>query len=107
MEVFTLCDCDNITISYVAHYKQKEIAVAIRINRTCERVLTPDVKRHLSEHEGAQSHISRELYFLWVLFDTFFGQLLIRLSWHVYSSVHVHVNHVFKTSVSEGVFCHK
>ena len=28
MEVFTLCD--NITKSYVAHYNQKQIAVAIR-----------------------------------------------------------------------------
>ena len=34
MEVFTLCDCDNITNSYVAHYKQKQIAVAIR-NQEC------------------------------------------------------------------------
>ena len=30
MEVFTLCDCDNITNSYPAHYKQKQIAVANR-----------------------------------------------------------------------------
>ena len=32
MEVFTLCDCDNIT--YLAHFKQKQIAVAIRNKRT-------------------------------------------------------------------------
>ena len=30
MEVFTLCDCDNIINSYLAHYNQKQIAVAIR-----------------------------------------------------------------------------
>ena len=30
MEVFTLCDCDNITNSYQAHYKLNQIAVAIR-----------------------------------------------------------------------------
>ena len=30
MEVFTLCDCDNITNAYLAHYKQKLIAAAIR-----------------------------------------------------------------------------
>ena len=29
-EVFTLCDCDNITNSYTVHYEQKQIAVAIR-----------------------------------------------------------------------------
>ena len=32
LEVFTFCDCDNITISYVDHYKEKQIAVAIRKN---------------------------------------------------------------------------
>ena len=31
MEVFTVCDCDNIIKSYVAHYKQKQIAVTIRV----------------------------------------------------------------------------
>ena len=36
MEVFTLCDFDNITNSYVARYKQKQIAVAIRKNAQCE-----------------------------------------------------------------------
>ena len=37
VEVFTLCDCDNITNSYLAHYKQKQIAVAIRKkNAQCE-----------------------------------------------------------------------
>ena len=30
MQVFTLYDCDNITNSYVAHYKQKQIAAANR-----------------------------------------------------------------------------
>ena len=34
MELFTLCDCDNITNPYLAHYKQKQIAVAIRKKRT-------------------------------------------------------------------------
>ena len=34
MDVFTLCDCHNITNSYVTHYKQKQIAVAIRKKRT-------------------------------------------------------------------------
>ena len=29
MEVFTLCNCNNITNSYVAHFSQKQIAVAI------------------------------------------------------------------------------
>ena len=44
MEVFTLCDCDNITNSYVAHYEQKT-------NRSrnqkkivqCERALTEQI----------------------------------------------------------------
>ena len=37
MEVFTLCDCDNITNPYLANYKQKQIAVAIRKkNAQCE-----------------------------------------------------------------------
>ena len=39
MELFTLCHCDNITNSYVAHYKQKQIAVAIRKNTQCEWAL--------------------------------------------------------------------
>ena len=30
MEAFTLCDCDNITNSYLAYYKQKQIAVTVR-----------------------------------------------------------------------------
>ena len=30
IEVFTLCNCDNIMNSYLAHHKQKQIAVAIR-----------------------------------------------------------------------------
>ena len=34
MVVFTLCDCDNNTNSYLAHYKQKQIAVTIRKKRT-------------------------------------------------------------------------
>ena len=38
-EVFTLCDCDNITNSYLVHYKQKQIAVAIRQNAQCERAI--------------------------------------------------------------------
>ena len=29
-EVFTLCDCDNITNSYTAHYEQEQIAVTNR-----------------------------------------------------------------------------
>ena len=36
VEVFTLCDCNHITNSYIAHYEQKQIAVA---NRQCERAL--------------------------------------------------------------------
>ena len=30
MDVFTLCDCDNVTRSYTVHYKQKLIALANR-----------------------------------------------------------------------------
>ena len=30
MKVFTICDFDNITNSYVVHHKQKQIAVAVR-----------------------------------------------------------------------------
>ena len=30
MEVFTLCDCKNVTTFYIARYKQKQIAVTIR-----------------------------------------------------------------------------
>ena len=30
MEAFTLCDCDNITNSYMAHYEQNQITVANR-----------------------------------------------------------------------------
>ena len=30
IEVFTLCDCDNITNFYLAHFKQKQIAVTNR-----------------------------------------------------------------------------
>ena len=40
MEVFTLCNCDNITNSHVVHYKEKQIAVAIRKKSQSERALT-------------------------------------------------------------------
>ena len=30
MEVFTLCDSDNITNSYLARFKQKQITVTIK-----------------------------------------------------------------------------
>ena len=36
MEVFTLCDCDNLTSSNLAYYKQKQIAVTIKKNTLCE-----------------------------------------------------------------------
>ena len=36
MEMFTLCDCNNVTNSYLVHYKQKQIAVAIKKNAQCE-----------------------------------------------------------------------
>ena len=46
MELFTLCDCNKITYSYLAH-KQKQIAVAIRKNAGCEWTLNgyPDGKK--------------------------------------------------------------
>ena len=53
MEVFTLCDCDNIRNSYLAHYKQKQIAFAIRKKVQCEWAL-----RHKRKMTNA-SHIQR------------------------------------------------
>ena len=37
MEVFTLCNCNNLISSYTVHNKQKQIAVTIRNNAQCER----------------------------------------------------------------------
>ena len=42
MEVFTLCNCNNLTNSFSAHCKQNQIAVA---NRSVNRPLVGKIKR--------------------------------------------------------------
>ena len=56
MEVFTLCNCDNMTNSYVAYYKQKTIR---RRNQKkiaqCERALRKKVR--LQSNNAPYLHI--------------------------------------------------
>ena len=65
MEVFTLCNCDNITNSYAIHCQQKQIAVAIRKNVQCERAL--NLGRQMG---GIKNYVQSQR---WELFDVISG----------------------------------
>ena len=56
MEVFTPCDCDNLTRSYTAHCKQKQIA-------QCEHTLKTDVNFNVTLRQSAVHtiHLSQQM----------------------------------------------